>query len=189
MSLLAKGDTFKAYAKKLYNERRLRAPTTREENSLWHKAITAPYGGIVIGREDQPYLLRAYLLPERVGKTSMPGMYLHYFVRGDDDPNPHNHPWLSAKSLILTGGYTEQRLNTDGGYLVQKFLPGSWNTIHSSTYHKVELLYPELGCWTAMTTAPRIKPSDGYDWGFFDMDQRKHIPWKEYPATSDQDGT
>lgn len=190
MSLYAKGETYIPRAAELFEARKSRAPVSHYESYLWHLAIAAPFGGIIIGREDAPYLLRAYLLPEIPSSTSAPAAYLHYFVTGDTDPNPHNHPWGTASSIVLTGGYKERRLTLDrDSYEVRSFPPGSHNCIYRNTYHSVELLKPEEGCWTLFTAGPRIDPSNGQDWGFFDMEQKKHVPWGEYAASSDQDPT
>ena len=190
MSLLANKDNYIFEANQLYWQRKERGPISQLESRLWKEAIGAVHGGIIIGRQGDPYLLRAYLLPERTDDSSMPGAYLHYFVRGDSDPNPHNHPWNTGSSLILTGGYTEKRLTTDKGrFEVRTFWPGMHNQIQHDTYHMVELLKPEEGCWTLFTAGPRRGPSNGYDWGFFDMETKRHIPWKEYGSTADQEAT
>ena len=39
-------------------------------------------------RERGPYLTRYHLL-----STPWGGLYLHHFHRGDQDPDPHDHPW------------------------------------------------------------------------------------------------
>lgn len=75
-----------------------------------------------------PYLSRYYLLgrprmrdgseptdengtlrPGVVWETENFGIYLHKFHRGDDDLATHSHPWRWAVSLILAGGYREER--------------------------------------------------------------------------------
>lgn len=190
MSLYARGETYIPRVHELRKERLQRAPVSPYESYLWQLAIAAPYGGIIIGREDAPYLIRAYILPENASSTLAPAAYLHYFVRGDSDPNPHNHPRDTGSSLILTGGYKERRLTNDQGrYEVRIFVPGMHNQIQHDTYHKVELITPNEGCWTLFTAGPRRGPSDGTDWGFFDMETKRHIPWKQYGSTADQDPT
>jgi len=88
---------FQIGALALYEERlKYGPPLTELEKTLWSSARSAQYGGTIIGGPGDPYLLRAYLLPERLGSTAVPGLFLHYFVRGDDDANPHNHPGVST---------------------------------------------------------------------------------------------
>lgn len=77
-----------------------------------------------------PYLTRHYLTPhadwwrapfknadpwgltlsESVLKLGLPGVYPHWFHRGDNDRELHCHPWEWSASLILWGGYREQRI-------------------------------------------------------------------------------
>lgn len=153
------------------------------ESSLWETAAQAPFGGIVIGRAGEPYLMRVYLLPKSKADGPDMTLYLHYFIRGDSDPNPHNHPRKSAQSLILTGGYTEfeytPQLSLTPRVHVRE--PGSWNRgLTHSRYHRVELLEPKKGCWTLFIAGRRLHPSDGTDWGFWDLKANCHIPWGAY---------
>lgn len=56
----------------------------------------------VIGSEDNPYLLRWWILP----RNKFFNIYLHLFMRSDDDRALHDHPWWNA-SFVLDGGYYE----------------------------------------------------------------------------------
>jgi len=163
-----------------------------DEQYWWETAERAPFGGIVIGREGNPYLVRVYLTPERVDEGGpSKAMYLHYFVRGDADLNPHNHPHDRSESLILTGGYTEFSYRPDTGQrqygvmppnLVTVFKPGDWNRgLAAETFHRVELHEPDKGCWTLFIAGRRRQPSDGTDWGFWDLQQHEFVPWGAYP--------
>lgn len=75
----------------------------------------------VIGHADNPYLLRWYLTPWRDAFKDMPAasrsrwqefvsrlpnVYLHCFMRSDDDRALHDHPWNWC-SFLLAGQYTE----------------------------------------------------------------------------------
>lgn len=168
---------------KLYEERKERGSLSKLEGELWGLAIASQYGGTVIGRDGDPYLLRAFLMPRMPNNPEMPCAYLHFFVRGDSDDNPHNHPWHLSNSIILTGGYREFRLNDHGSYDVRCFTPGMQNNIGRETFHYVELLEPDAGCWTLFTASHRHGVSDGHDWGFFDMVTKKVIPWGQYTST------
>lgn len=57
----------------------------------------------VIGENIDPYLLRWHLIP----KNPVFNIYLHKFVRSDDDRALHDHPWSWNVSLILNGEYIE----------------------------------------------------------------------------------
>lgn len=56
----------------------------------------------VIGGHDDPYLLRWYVIP----RNPVFNVYLHKFLRSDDDRALHDHPWWFV-SLILRGRYDE----------------------------------------------------------------------------------
>lgn len=153
------------------------------EESLWTTAQNAVFGGTVIGRAGDPYLMRVYLMPKRQDDGPETTVYLHYFLRGDSDPNPHNHPWKSAQSLVLTGGYTEYSYAPQFSLApcVEVWEPHSWNRgLSHSRYHRVELLEPKKGCWTLFIAGRRLHVADGTDWGFWDLKANCHIPWGSY---------
>lgn len=58
---------------------------------------------MVIGDNDNPYLLRWYVIP----RNRIFNIYLHKFVRSDDDRALHDHPWSWNMSLIIKGIYIE----------------------------------------------------------------------------------
>lgn len=57
----------------------------------------------VIGENVDPYLLRWHLIP----RNSFFNIYLHKFMRSDDNRALHDHPWAWNISLILRGQYIE----------------------------------------------------------------------------------
>lgn len=156
----------------------------------------------IITRDDgRPYLERYYLLGEPGGLkyfdegqreqrwwqkafSWLPCVYLHRFVSSDEDPELHNHPW-KAKSLILSGGYVEERRMPDpllflrtgktDGYVVieQTFLPGSVNYLFSDTFHRVRLI--ESDCWTVIALGEKVQ-----SWGFWSAETGKFLPWREH---------
>jgi hypothetical protein len=63
---------------------------------------------VVIGGRDNPYLLRWHLIP----RNKLFGIYLHRFLRDDDDRALHDHPKNNI-SLILTTDYRECLFSTD----------------------------------------------------------------------------
>lgn len=69
----------------------------------WGKAYMAKRPpDFVIGSETNPYLLRWWILP----RNKFFNIYLHMFMRSDDDRALHDHPWWNA-SFVLDGGYVE----------------------------------------------------------------------------------
>lgn len=157
----------------------------------------------VISRDDgTPYLERYFLLGDPGGiryfdeqnrslrwwqrlTTRLPCVYLHRFVASDSDPELHNHPW-QATSLILSGGYMEQRRMVDPysftlkkgvQYMVidQTFFPGQVNRLAPDTFHRVTLL--EDDCWTAIKIGSKVK-----SWGFWSEQTGEFVPWREHAA-------
>jgi hypothetical protein len=104
--------------------------------------------------------------PPRVRQVVIPtedhGLYLHHFHRGDDEPELHSHPWRWAVSLILAGGYIEERRL--GTHCVKRrtVRPGSVVVLRASTFHRVELL--EHDAWSLILTGPKRD-----EWGFWNM--------------------
>lgn len=113
----------------------------------------------VIDTGGDPYLLRVYLL--RVWRERLPGVFLHCFLRGDYDRELHNHPWDWALSVILSGGYAEERL-VDGSRVSRRArLPLTLNLIRANDFHRVELF--DRHCWSLFIAGPRRQ-----HWGFWD---------------------
>lgn len=124
------------------------------------------------GADGSPYLER-WLLAERDDGGHC---YLHRFVRSDEDPQLHDHPW-PADALILWGSYSEERraIGVNGGYIVERreFHAGDTNTLTPDTFHRVDLITPEV--WTLFNTGPKEK-----SWSFWDRDTLKLTPWRDF---------
>lgn len=107
-------------------------------------------------------------------KSAPLSAYVHYFYRGDDDGALHNHPWQWAVSLVLSGGYSEER--RVGDRVERRAVrPLSLNVLRSGDFHRVDLLEPERGCWSIFVVGPRFQ-----DWGFWDRVSKKFTPWREF---------
>lgn len=74
--------------------------------TIIEKILTKLFKLQIIARNPGPgkpdYLWRWHLLTTRWGR-----IYLHRFMRPDEDPDPHDHPWDSW-IFILKGGYREK---------------------------------------------------------------------------------
>lgn len=124
------------------------------------------------------------------------GIYLHRFHRSDEDRELHNHPWRWAVSLILSGGYVEERkANMPKGWPLvfqrtrkRVFVPGDINRITSNDFHRVELLDScqvhaadgscEVGfehTWTLFVVGPKFQ-----GWGFWNKSTEKFTPWRAF---------
>lgn len=109
-----------------------------------------------------PYLTRYYLRGGPRTDGQRVNLYLHKFHRGDQDQDLHNHPWAWSVSLILTGGYVEER--REGNAIRTRVVrPGRINIIRANDFHRVDLLDPAEGAWTLFLAGPRVQR-----WGFWD---------------------
>jgi hypothetical protein len=68
----------------------------------WWPRLRARQPHQVIGGFDNPYLLRWYVIP----RNPLLNIYVHKFLRSDDDRALHDHPWWFV-SVMLRGGYDE----------------------------------------------------------------------------------
>lgn len=119
-----------------------------------------------------PYLSRFYLTPDADWwREYLPGVFLHYFHRGDYEREPHNHPWEWGFSFILSGGYYDNRRDPKSGEMIRrKFIPGDVNRVEHLTFHRVDMIDEERGAWTLFVAGPGIKIRRGIRkiafWGY-----------------------
>lgn len=153
-----------------------------------------------VGADDPAgaYLLRWYITPWRrwyrhvpEGRRThwqrfavwvsmrLPNVYLHKFLRSDDDRALHDHPWAWA-SLLLAGTYIEHTIAAGGIHKHQRRNPGSLKACGPSVAHRVELLTAEgerdSPCWTLFFTTPVLR-----EWGFH-CPTRGWIHWRTFTA-------
>ena len=130
----------------------------------------------VVGADDPQgaYLRRWYLLP----RNRFLNVYLHHFLRDDDDRALHDHPWAWA-SLLLRGSYIEHTIAAGGVHHKRVRKVGSWKFSLPSRAHRIELVKAPfhlagkgeshvvtVPCWTLFITGPRVR-----EWGFHCPDQ------------------
>jgi|HubBroStandDraft_2_1064218.scaffolds.fasta_scaffold00001_7 hypothetical protein len=117
-------------------------------------------------------------------RTGPLAIYLHRFHRGDDDLDLHSHPWLWSVSLILAGGYREERRAFHGKWgdmgtvwhVAERVLrPGMFNVIRGDDFHRVDLL--EEDAWSLFFAGPRVS-----SWSFWDRWTGETTPWREFIA-------
>jgi hypothetical protein len=131
-----------------------------------------------ISKDGIPYLTRFYVL---LRDWVYGNIFVHFFHRSDMDMGTnglgllHSHPW-GGLSFVLTGGYREERRNIDGTISVKIVKPFTFNFLSRSTFHRVDLLDEEKGCWTIFLTGPRTKK---VEWYFWDRITNVFTPWKE----------
>jgi hypothetical protein len=122
----------------------------------------------VIGTPADPYLKRWWLIP----RNRFFNIYLHQFLRSDDDRALHDHPWWNI-SFILKGEYTEHTIPAGGINIRKIYKAGDLKLRRAVAAHRVELHAGE--CWSLFITGPVIR-----SWGF-------HCPagwrrWQDFVA-------
>ncbi len=140
------------------------------------------HGGphFIVGDPANPYLHRWYIIP----RNDWCCIYLHKFLRDDDDRAMHDHPWYSL-SFLLRGRYLEQmdtvsmfgepgvgkRMRSWGWFF--KGMGGFPIVFRRATHrHRVELLDGKP-VWTLFITGPRVR-----EWGFHCPGRWVH--WKDF---------
>lgn len=136
--------------------------------------VTRRHADFVIGQPHDPYLLRWFVIP----RNRFLNVYLHRFVRSDDDRALHDHPW-SNLSILLRGRYVEHTIDAGGIHRRREFQAGDWKLRPSGKFaHRIELV--QGSCWTLFITGPRYRA-----WGFHCPEQG-WIPWQKFTAPHDE---
>jgi hypothetical protein len=126
----------------------------------------------VIGGTERPYLRRWWLIP----RNRLFNVYLHQFMRSDDDRALHCHPWLFNSSLLLRGEYTEHTIRAGGIHVRAIRRAGQWKFRWWGAPHRIEL--HDGPCWTLFVTGPRCR-----EWGFHC--ERGWVHWRVFTAADD----
>lgn len=126
-----------------------------------------------IGKEGDTYLRRWHVIP----RNKWFNIYLHEFLRSDDDRALHDHPWVNF-SWVLQGNYNEHTISAGGINHRTLRREGDFAFRWPWSAHRVELLprtipVTSLGsvisestvglerCWTLFITGPSVR-----EWGF-----------------------
>lgn len=120
----------------------------------------------IVGDASRPYLRRWYVIP----RNPVFNIYLHQFLRSDDDRALHDHPWVNA-SILLEGEYVEHTIPQGGINRRVRYVAGDVKFRGPRYAHRVELSAGE--CWTLFITGPRLRV-----WGFHCPHGWK--PWQEF---------
>ncbi len=120
----------------------------------------------VIGDPARPYMLRWYLIP----RNEWFNVYLHKFLRSDDDRAMHDHPWWSV-SFVLSGRYID---HTPFGS--RQYGRGSVIFRRATDRHRVELVDSQPA-WTLFITGRKVR-----EWGFWCPQGWRH--WKDFTRTT-----
>jgi hypothetical protein len=126
---------------------------------------------VVIGGLEAPYLLRWWVIP----RNRLFNIYLHRFLRSDDDRALHDHPWLNC-SILLRGAYTEHTIAAGGINRRTLRRAGDVKLRGPKAAHRIEL---HAGpCWTLFITGPNVR-----SWGFHCP--RGWVHWRDFTNPAD----
>jgi hypothetical protein len=135
--------------------------------------LTRRPADFVIGGAERPYLRRWFVIP----RNRLFNVYLHQFLRSDDDRALHDHPWANL-SILLRGEYVEHTIAAGGiehrAYLQAGDVRLRWT---GRIAHRIELT--DGPCWTLFITGPRYRT-----WGFH-CPRAGWIPWQRFVASDD----
>lgn len=122
------------------------------------------------------YLERWYVLP----RNAVFNIYLHRFLRSDDDRALHDHPWKN-ESWLLDGEYDE---HLPGGSVVRR-VAGDQVVRAATDRHRIELVDPSRPPISLFGTGPKER-----DWGFWCDDGERFVHWRDFtdPADAGQIG-
>jgi hypothetical protein len=120
-----------------------------------------------IGPDDDHQLQRWFVVPRNPSNN----VYLHRFLRSDDDRALHDHPW-DNRSWVLSGQYREHL--QDGSSVIRK--EGDIAERRAIEAHRVELISgPAV---TLFFTGAVIR-----SWGFYCP--KGWVPWREFVTVED----
>jgi len=137
----------------------------------WFSWLLSGKPHFIIGGADNPYLLRWFLIP----RNPWFNIYLHKFMRDDDDRALHDHPWWFV-SIMVRGGYIEFR---DEGFKVRSAPSIAFR--RATDRHRVRLFKDgevNRPCWTIVITGAKKRT-----WGFWCP--KGFVPWTEFVDQTD----
>lgn len=134
----------------------------------------------MVGGDVNPYLKRWWLVP----RNRLLNIYLHQFLRDDDDRALHDHPWPWC-SILIVGSYYEHTIAAGGVHRRTQHLAPSIRFGRAAKAHRISLVRDACtatGVWPAWTlfiTGPRIR-----EWGFHCPDTG-WVHWRKFTDPSD----
>lgn len=137
----------------------------------YHKVAARRAPDFIIGGKDTPYMLRWWIIP----RNKWFNIYLHKFLRSDEDRALHDHPWVNL-SYLLEGEYVEHEILAGGVNRSTRYKAGNMKLRRAVAAHRIEIDQP---CWSLFITGPVIR-----QWGF-------HCPagWRHWKIFTDERDT
>lgn len=131
----------------------------------WRKTSGEPPKGL-----HNPFLIRWFVIP----KNKWCNIYLHKFMRDDEDRALHDHPWPNV-SLLLVNKYIEVTAGPLGEVVRKMYYAGELRFRRATTAHRIELVRTRMAghkrtkaqrergqpSWSLFITGPVMRP-----WGF-----------------------
>lgn len=99
------------------------------------------------------------------------GIYLHRFLKPDEDAALHSHPWKWGLSIILVGGYTEECIRS-GRIITRRLRPGRMNFFGTESFHRITELHGQE-TWSLFIAGPKAA-----SWGFW-VPERGFVSWRQ----------
>jgi hypothetical protein len=130
---------------------------------------------VIIGGADDPYMRRWWVIP----RNRVFNIYLHHFMRSDDDRALHDHPWWNL-SVLLRGRYVEHTIDAGGINVRTERSAGRMKFRTASSAHRIELV--DGPCWTLFLTGPTLR-----SWGFHCP--RGWVHWRDFTNPVDGGST
>jgi hypothetical protein len=131
-----------------------------------------------IAKDGLKYLTRYYVF---LKDREFGNIFIHHFHRSDMDMGTnglgllHNHPANWSFSFILSGGYWEERRESDGTVSKRLVKPWTFNFISRDTFHRVDLVDEKNGAWSIFFMGSR----KSLTWGFWDRVTKQYIPFQQ----------
>jgi len=158
-----------------------------QKTSLWARFLFHFSGllrcRIINGNHGEPYLERYHLFRLPGGYS----VYLHRFLASDPDRGLHDHPWNKAMGFILSGSYSELRLNKksnkakdEANVIERHFHPGNTNHIRGNDFHRI-ILEQNKQVWTLFSHGPKIK-----NWGFLEFDEEGNQQFNPHESVANE---
>lgn len=159
------------------------------------RAKRTPYLHIMSADGAEMYMGRWWLFNPYSRETHKPALWwcpwsfrIHHIMRPDEDRDLHDHPW-NARTIILRGCYTEQRLldhedpalfglNVPANAQATEYIdrqPGDTAQLLHGEYHRIDKVFHE-GVVTLFITSKWRG-----DWGF--LVNGVKVPWRTYTGT------
>lgn len=109
---------------------------------------------ILIGGAESPYMRRWWIIP----RNKFFNVYLHHFLRSDDDTALHDHPSWNI-SILLQGEYTEHTIAAGGVHYATVYKAGQCKFRFARMAHRIEL--HNGPCWSLFVNGAKLRT-----WGF-----------------------